>query len=391
MPIAKVLTGNKQKVPVKIWTENVDLMTQVQLRQMAELPFVFKHVAAMPDTHLGKGSTVGSVVATIDAIVPASIGVDIGCGMCAIKTDIRHEEFDGKLNLLYDEIARMVPVGQESHSQQNISTLENTFFDYKPNVKIHRDDWDAAKRQIGTLGGGNHFIEVCLDTEEKVWLMLHSGSRRIGKLLAEEHIKTAQEVCRKYHVGLPDPFLAYLVAETPQFAGYMADLLWAQDYALHNRRVMMTLVYAAVKEVIGRQFDWSDMVNCHHNYVEKEHHFGQNVWVTRKGAIRARVGDMGIIPGSMGTCSYIVRGLGCCDSFNSAPHGAGRQLSRGQAKKVMTAEMFAEQTKGVVCRKDAGVFDEAPMAYKPIDQVMEDSNDLVEVVAQLKQFVCLKG
>jgi tRNA-splicing ligase RtcB len=391
MPIRNVLTGNKQHVPVKVWTDNIDLVTQVQLRTMAELPFVYKHISAMPDTHLGKGSTVGSVIATIDAIIPAAIGVDIGCGMCAVKTDIRHEEFDGKLNLLYDEICKAVPVGHLSHNHANLAGLDKNFFDYKPAAEVEKEDWDAAKRQIGTLGGGNHFIEVCLDTEENVWLMLHSGSRRVGKLLAEEHIKTAQAVCRQYHVGLPDPFLAYLVAETPQFAGYMADLHWAQDYAMNNRRVMMALVKQAVADVIKRKFATSDFVNCHHNYVEMEHHFNKNVWVTRKGAIRARKGDMGIIPGSMGTRSYIVRGLGCEQAFCSAPHGAGRQWSRGKAKEMMTQEMFDEQTKGVVCRKDSGVWDEAPAAYKDIDQVMDDSDDLVEVVAQLRQIVCVKG
>lgn len=390
MPIQQVLSGEKQSVPVKVWTNNIDLVTQVQLRNMAQLPFVFKHIAAMPDTHLGKGSTVGSVVATKGAIIPAAIGVDIGCGMCAMKTDIRHEELDGKLNLVYDEICRKVPVGHESHSQDQFPALWQKFL-YTPSAKIKQDDWALARRQVGTLGGGNHFIEVCLDTDENVWIMLHSGSRKIGKLLAEEHIKTAQELAKKWHIGLPDRDLAYLVSDTPEFEGYMKDLHWAQDYAMENRRGMMLLVWDAVSKALGRRFDSSVMVNCHHNYVEMENHYGDNVYVTRKGAIRARKDDMGIIPGSMGTRSYIVKGLGCSDAFCSAPHGAGRQLSRGKAKELVTPEMFEEQTKGVVCRKDAGVYDEAPMAYKPIDEVMENSKDLVEVVAELKQVLCVKG
>ena len=398
MPVAKVLTGQKQTVPVKIWTNNVDSQSEVQLRQTAGLPFVFRHVAAMPDVHYGKGATVGSVVATKGALVPAAVGVDIGCGMMAAKLPIQAHQLPDNLNELFSSISEVVPVGQDQHktpTDQSIFWRGLNYFDSLPDgVKKGRQDKMLA--QLGTLGGGNHFIEVCLDTQDTVWVMLHSGSRGIGNVIGNHYIDRAKELMKTFMIKLENPDLAYLPEGHELFNAYWSDLQWAQSYAMENREIMMDLVLRSVSSfmygsVSSKALGVELMVNCHHNYAERENHFGDNVIVTRKGPVRARVGDVGIIPGSMGTRSYIVEGLGNQDSFCSCSHGAGRALSRGKAKELYTAEDVVKQTEGIVCRKDAGVVDEIPAAYKSIDQVMEDQSDLVKVVAELKQILCIKG
>lgn len=390
---------SKANVPIKIWAPLQEVESQAidQLTNTANLPCVFRHIAAMPDVHLGYGATVGSVVATTGAVIPAAVGVDIGCGMAAVKTVYKAYQLPDSLKALRDDIEWRVPVGFNQHKDPVEAAMAwprwAEFEDCIP-AALH-DKYRKAQRQIGTLGGGNHFIEICLDTEENVWIMLHSGSRNIGKETAEVFIETAKGLMRQYFVSLPDPDLAYLAEGTAEFNAYWTALQWCQDFARMNRDLMMVKVRQALDAaVVG---DWQAnssalmTVNCHHNYAEKEHHFNRNVIVTRKGAVRARENDFGIIPGSMGTRSYIVRGLGNPDSFHSCSHGAGRRMSRGKAKANFTIDDLALQTAGVECRKDAGVLDEIPGAYKDIDQVMENQKDLVEIVAQLKQVLCVKG
>lgn len=390
MPIKKIVNG---RVPVKIWSDQVEEAALEQLKNIAALPFVFRHVAAMPDVHLGKGATVGSVVATEGAVVPAAVGVDIGCGMCAVKLKgVRSSRLDGKLATLRAEIERSVPVGfaqnrdPDARAQNWARWAE--FGDLHERAQGLKG---KALRQLGSLGGGNHFIEVCLDTEDGVWVMLHSGSRNIGKSLAEYHIDSAKGLMKQMFVSLPDPDLAYFAAGTPEYAAYLRDLLWAQDYALMNREVMMERVLRQVGRQLGVEPEAELSVNCHHNFAIMEHHFGREVLVTRKGAVRARKGDMGIIPGSMGTKSYIVRGKGEPESFDSCSHGAGRRMSRNEARRRFGTEDLKRQTDGVECRKDEGVVDEIPGAYKPIEEVMANQSDLVEIVAELKQVLCVKG
>ncbi len=387
---------NKGNVPVKIWSpiEEVESGALDQLTNIANLPCVFKHVAVMPDVHLGKGATVGSVIATKAAIIPAAVGVDIGCGMMAALLPLKANQLPDSLSGIRSDIEGRIPVGHNSRQDtEHISTdvFQELFynFDY-----LHQSVWDLcdkAQRQLGTLGGGNHFIELCLDEFENVWVMLHSGSRNIGKSLAEAHIDTAKDLMRKYFMNLADPDLAYLVEGTPEFEKYWKDLQWAQRYAELNRVFMMADVLNVLRTSLKLDLPVSTIVNCHHNYAEREHHYGSNVIVTRKGAVRARRGDLGIIPGSMGTRSYIVRGLGNEDSFCSCSHGAGRRMSRGKAKANFTQADLEAQTAGVECRKDTGVLDEIPGAYKDIDRVMENQKDLVEIVATLKQVLCVKG
>ena len=380
--------------PIKIWSpiHEVESSALDQLKNTASLPFIFKHVAVMPDVHYGIGATVGSVVATKGAIVPACVGVDIGCGMMAAKMPFKSKRLPDNLQGLFDSISKAVPVGQDMHNSA-VVPLCMVGYEWLPE-KIQDDPMRVVK-QMGTLGGGNHFIEVCLDLDENVWVMLHSGSRGIGNKIGNYYIDQAKKIMDTFQVKLVDPNLAYLHDGSELFDEYWRDLQWAQRYAMKNREVMMALVMRSIAEIIFGDENTvvtpELSISCHHNYAEREDHYGENVIVTRKGAIRARIGDMGIIPGSMGTRSYIVKGLGCEDAFCSAPHGAGRVMSRGKAKKVVTAEMFDEQTKGIICRKDAGVYDEAPMAYKPIDQVMYNANGLVEVVAELRQVLCIKG
>lgn len=391
MPIKSVI--NKARVPVKIWSdiESVESAAIDQLTNVASLPFVFKHVAAMPDVHLGKGATVGSVIATEGAICPAAVGVDIGCGMMAVKTPLKAELVLEKVKEIRHSIERSVPVGRYGNRSQSDSVLGWAGWIDFPKTK--ESLMARAIEQLGSLGGGNHFIEVCLDTENAVWVMLHSGSRNIGKSLAEIHIDKAKDTMRKLFIELPDPDLAYFALQTEECQVYLRDLAWCQEYAAQNRREMMSRVLKDLAYACndGQPFERLLEVNCHHNYVAWESHYGRNVLVTRKGAVRARKDDLGIIPGSMGSRSYVVRGLGNDESFHSCSHGAGRRMSRSAAKRNFTLADLESQTAGVDCRKDEGVLDEIPGAYKDIDAVMANQSDLVEVVATLKQVLCVKG
>ena len=390
MPVRKVLNS---RVPIKVWTDDVETSAAQQLIRTGSLPFVVRHVAAMPDTHWGMGATVGSVIATKDAICPAAVGVDIGCGMAAVKTSLPASALDGKLGRLRASIERGVPVGfhqrREPHPR-GAALLAAAAKQDLPSVASDGEKNKAAL-QCGTLGGGNHFIEICVDQDDdRVWALLHSGSRNIGKVTAERHIGKAKGMMKRLAVELPDPDLAYFATGTREFDAYVRDLQWCQDYARVNREIMLEEVLKDLRHEVG-DFTTEMPVNCHHNYVAWERHFGEDVMVTRKGAIRAGRGEPGIIPGSMGTGSFIVRGLGNPEAFESAPHGAGRRMSRGEARRRFTREDLAKQTEGVECRKDTGVLDEIPGAYKPIGEVIENSSDLVEVVARLKQVVCVKG
>ncbi|MCT9077532.1 RtcB family protein [Streptomyces fulvoviolaceus] len=388
------------KVPIRMWTDpsTVEDVALQQLRNVATLPWI-KGLAVMPDVHYGKGATVGSVIAMRGAVCPAAVGVDIGCGMSAVKTSLTANDLPGDLSRLRSKIEQAIPVGRGMHDSavdpgrlHGFATggwddFWGRFDGVAEAVKFRHE---RAERQMGTLGSGNHMIEICLDQSNSVWLMLHSGSRNIGKELAEHHIGVAQKL--PHNQGLVDRDLAVFVDDTPQMSAYRNDLYWAQEYAKYNRAIMMGLL----KDVIRREFKkakptFETEVSCHHNYIAEECYEGMDLLVTRKGAIRAGFGEYGIIPGSMGTSSYIVKGLGNEKAFNSASHGAGRRMSRNAAKRRFTVRDLEEQTRGVECRKDSGVLDEIPGAYKNIDQVMEQQRDLVEVVAKLKQFICVKG
>lgn len=386
--------------PIKLWTEDIEDAALQQLRNTARLPFLHPHgVAAMPDVHFGIGATVGSVVATQGAVIPAAVGVDIGCGMCAVRTSLTASDLPDSLAKLRSAIERGVPTGFGEHT--NAGKVEKLAAGLPPiNTALLADIIynrvgmrmvEKSVRQIGTLGGGNHFIEVCLDEEQRVWVMLHSGSRGIGNVIGKHFIEIAKREMEKYFISLPDKDLAYLPEGTQHFEDYCAAVGWAQDYARHNRDVMLAEVLRNLAYEI-RPFDLTaEAINCHHNYVERENHFGRNVLVTRKGAIRAREGDLGIIPGSMGQRSYIVRGLGNPHSYCSCSHGAGRRMGRKEAARRFTVDDLIAQTAGVECRKDAAVLDEIPGAYKDIDTVMENQKDLVEVCHTLKQVLCVKG
>ncbi|GAA2510104.1 MULTISPECIES: RtcB family protein [Actinomycetes] len=388
------------RTPIRMWADpaTVEEGALRQLQNVATLPWI-KGLAVMPDVHYGKGATVGSVIAMRGAVCPAAVGVDIGCGMSAVKTSLTANDLPGDLSRLRSKIEQAIPVGRGMHDDP----IEPGGFH-----GLATSGWDAfwgrfdsvaeavhfrqgrATKQMGTLGSGNHMIELCLDESNSVWLMLHSGSRNIGKELAEHHIGVAQKL--PHNQGLVDRDLAVFVADTPQMAAYRNDLFWAQEYAKYNRTLMMALL----KDVVRKEFKkakplFEPEISCHHNYVAEERYDGMDLLVTRKGAIRAGSGEFGIIPGSMGTSSYIVKGLGNEKAFNSASHGAGRRMSRNAAKRHFTIKDLEEQTRGVECRKDSGVLDEIPGAYKNIDQVMKQQQDLVEVVAKLKQFVCVKG
>ena len=388
-------TSSKNLVPVLSWANhNLGSEEMKMARNVAGLPFIYKHVALMPDVHLGKGALVGSVIATQKAIIPAAVGVDIGCGMAAMKLPFRAEKLEGKLKKIRLDIEAAIPVG--FNENKDADRMAQNWQGWREFTDLHsgvQDQEGKAMRQLGSLGGGNHFIEVCVDTDETVWLMLHSGSRGIGNIMAQCHINTAKQLAKLAEVSLPDPDLAYFVEQTPEFAAYWHDLQWAQDYARMNRDVMM----ARFKRIIEKHLAGGKPtrplleVNCHHNYAEKETHFGESVYVTRKGAVRARENDYGIIPGSMGTKSYIVKGKGNPESFCSCSHGAGRLLSRNKAKLQFTLDDLISQTAGVECRKDPDLIDEIPGAYKPIEQVMANQADLVEIVATLKQVLCVKG
>lgn len=380
---------------IKLWTQldSVESQALDQLKNIGNLPWVFKHVAVMPDVHYGKGATVGSVIAMKDAVSPAAVGVDIGCGMGAMLTNLTAADLPDSLAAIRAQIERDVPVGFNGHdSSQGFSPQAVSLINRYKNLRAPFADEGKQEgrmlQQIGTLGGGNHFIELSLDEQDRVWLVLHSGSRNIGKSLAEYHIGIARGLV--HNEALPDRDLAVFLNGTPEMEAYRHDLMWAQEYAYVNRDAMKAIIFKSLQRFFPqiKEVDW---ITCHHNYVSEETHFGEDVIVTRKGAISARQDQMGIIPGSMGTKSYIVRGLGNEQSFCSASHGAGRTLSRGAAKRQFTVEDLKEQTAGVECRKDAGVLDEIPGAYKNIEQVMENQKDLVEIVATLKQVLSVKG
>lgn len=411
MPIKKVLSDEFARVPVKVWTDEVEDSSLKQLRNLSLLPFIHKHVAVMPDVHWGNGTSVGTVIPTIKCIIPAAVGVDLGCGMMAAKLNIRPDQLPDNLAGIRSAIERAIPHGRTDNGGDNDRGAWGAWGNASPND----DRWFALRadgrfqyldekypdlfkrtrgaKHLGTLGTGNHFVELCLDKEDGVWIMLHSGSRGIGNRIGTFFIDRAKEEMERWHIALPDPNLAYLPEDTPVFEAYWKAVSWAQDYAAANRNAMLNQALDALSQELG----WfilpvgEHAVNCHHNYVALENHYGRNVYVTRKGAVRAREGDMGIIPGSMGAKSFIVRGKGNAESFCSCSHGAGRKMSRSAAAKLFTVEDLKRQTAGVECRKDADVIDEIPGAYKDIDQVMDNQSDLVEVVATLRQIVCVKG
>lgn len=393
---------------IKEWTVGVPVeeSARKQLFNIAHLPFIYKHIAVMPDVHLGKGATVGSVIATTKAVIPAAVGVDLGCGMMALRTTLTASHLPDNLYKLRSEIESMVPHGRTDNGGANDkgawvkkdppSTIQAAWLGLESRYKkicdkhpkiFHRMNF----RHLGSLGTGNHFIELCLDENKSVWIMLHSGSRGPGNAVGSYFIEKAKEDMRRYYISLPDDDLAYLPEGTDHFDDYVEAVDWAQDFARVNRELMMEQVLKAMRRSGLPKFETvEEAVNCHHNYISKEFH-GQNVWVTRKGAVNAREGQLGIIPGSMGARSYIVRGKGNAESFNSCSHGAGRVMSRGEARKRITLTEHKKATEGVECRKDDDVIDESPAAYKDIDQVMAAQSDLVDVVHTLKQVLCVKG
>ena len=402
MPILKQI--EKGRVPVKIYTDEIEPQALQQLINVSQLPFVHGHVAAMPDVHTGIGATVGSVIATRQAIIPAAVGVDIGCGMNAVRLTLTAGELPDSLYRLRGAIEAAVPVGFDQHEASKVrgSAHERTarqlsdrldvIVGKHPGVmKMQRKFAQTWVCQLGTLGGGNHFIEICLDQEQRVWVMLHSGSRGIGNVLGRYFIEAARKDMRRHQIHLPDRDLAYFGEGSELFDDYVEAVGWGQDYAWLNRREMMRLILDVLKRELPPFATDGEAINCHHNCVAQEEHFGERVFVTRKGAISAREGQLGIIPGSMGAKSYIVRGLGNPESFHSCAHGAGRRMSRTEAKRRFNRHDLEQQTAGVECRKDGGVLDEIPGAYKDIDRVMANQTDLVEVVHTLKQLVCVKG
>jgi len=394
---------------VQSWTDGLEIEYDAltQIRNIAELPIVAGHIAVMPDVHLGKGATVGSVIPTLGAIIPSAVGVDIGCGMCAMRTDLTASDLPENLREMRLKIESMIPVGFSAHGKELNPTHEG------PHGRALKNRMDAlfvrfeklsilsvlgavdARRiwkQLGTLGGGNHFIELCLDEAESVWIMLHSGSRNIGKTIGECAIALAKESAVQNGIHLPDRDLAWLNEGSIEFKQYVEALSWAQDYAALSRDLMLFRVLRAMREVFGREIaSTKEAINCHHNYASVEEHFGSMVWITRKGAVSAREGQLGIIPGSMGAKSFIVRGKGNAQSYCSCSHGAGRRHSRGAAKRLFDLEALAAQTEGVECRKDVGVLDEIPGAYKDIDAVMAAQSELVSIEHTLKQVLCVKG
>lgn len=398
------VTGGR---PVRMWTAGVPVedAARQQLMNTARMPFIFRHLAVMPDVHLGKGSTIGSVIPTVGAIIPAAVGVDIGCGMMAARTSLTAAELPDNLHALRSAIEQAVPHGRTvGHGRRDVgawddipAAVDAAWAPLSRGFARLCERYPRLARtnhrnHLGTLGTGNHFIEVCVDEEDRVWFMLHSGSRGVGNAIGSLFIALAQSDMRAQLANLPDRDLAYLKEGSRHFDDYVEAVGWAQDYARRNRELMMANIVAAARRVIGKPFVAEvEAVNCHHNYVQREHHFGQDVWVTRKGAVSARRGELGIIPGSMGASSFIVRGLGNADSFCSCSHGAGRAMSRHEAKRRYTVADQERATVGVECRKDADVIDEIPMAYKDIHAVMQAQRELVEVVHTLRQLVCVKG
>lgn len=391
----QILNG---KLHVFLPVDAIEPEARIQLENCSEMPFV-RGVAAMPDCHLGKGATVGSVIATQGAIIPAAVGVDIGCGMIAVKTKFFAKDLPDDLDKLRVSIERRIPLGAgnsnrmltESAKERVIKLMDRT--ESGSYIRQQSEKWEMS---LGTLGSGNHFIEICLDENQQVWAVLHSGSRGIGNQLATQHIKVAQQVCERMFVALKDKDLAYLPENTPEFDAYIRDLLWAQDFALANReemmdRVMKDLSYTFYGEDGHQKEIELERINCHHNFTQLENHMGVNMWITRKGAIQMRQGQLGIIPGSMGTRSYIVSGKENAPSYHSAPHGAGRRFSRSEARKRFTMEDFDREMKGIAHRRSAELIDELPGAYKDIDDVIENAKELVTIVHTLKQVLNVKG
>ena len=392
---------------VKMWTGDMEVEQAAmdQLRNISALPILAGHVAVMPDVHMGKGATVGSVIPTRSAIIPAAVGVDIGCGMCAVMTNLTASDLPESLYSLRNSIERGVPVGFNEHSHSSIKVkgaaadklrqAEHKMFQRWEKLamkeRLGRADPYKIANQIGTLGGGNHFIEICLDLEDRVWVMLHSGSRGIGNQIGTVAIEMAKEIAIREQRKLVDSDLAWLDEGTAEFNSYIEAMLWAQDYAMLNRDTMMQIVLQTLQHKFPQMKVVGEVVNCHHNFTSIEEHFGEDMWVTRKGAVSAKEGQMGIIPGSMGAKSFIVQGKGNQDSYCSCSHGAGRKYSRNGAKRMFSLDDLELQTAGVECRKDENVLDEIPSAYKDIDAVMAAQTDLVEIVHTLKQVLCVKG
>jgi RNA-splicing ligase RtcB len=373
------------------WASEVDEAAILQAARTARLPFVAGHVALMPDAHVGIGATVGSVIPTEGAIIPAAVGVDIGCGMIATETDLTADDLPDTLDALMPLVARRIPAGVgKGHDDPSVDRTLAALG--RPHTDLTPKQEKTVATQFGTLGSGNHFVEVCLDERDRVWTVLHSGSRGIGNQLATWHIAHAKKMMKRQAIGLEDPDLAYFVQHTSEFTAYIEDMLWAQSYAMASRARMDKVLVAALFQVVGKGTRRRS-INCHHNFTQKEHHFGKELWITRKGAIKADTGDEGVIPGSMGTRSYIVRGRGAAQSYTSCSHGAGRRMSRGQAKRRLTAASLTEAMHGRTWNADraAALVDEHPEAYKPIDQVMADQKDLVEVQHTLRQVFNYKG
>jgi tRNA-splicing ligase RtcB (3'-phosphate/5'-hydroxy nucleic acid ligase) len=402
------MTLNKGRTPVLVWTRDIEHEAIQQLVNVSQLPIIHGHIAAMPDVHAGIGATVGSVIPTKSAIIPAAVGVDIGCGMNAVRLSIKASDLPDNLYRIRTAIETAVPVGFSQHDAGKVrgsqhartarvldQRLDSIVGKHPALMKMQKRFNETWICQIGTLGGGNHFIELCLDEEQFVWVMLHSGSRGIGNVMGRYFINAAKKDMQRHKMNLPDADLAYFSEGSKWFDDYVEAVDWAQDYALLNRREMMRLVLGVLERELSPRINaWKVMgeaINCHHNYVQRETHFGESVFVTRKGAISARAGELGIIPGSMGAKSYIVRGLGNPQSLCSCSHGAGRRMSRTAAKRKFSRIDLEAQTKGVECRKDGGVLDEIPGAYKDIDAVMANQTDLVEVMHTLKQVICVKG
>lgn len=392
---------------VKMWVGDMEVEQAAiqQITNISTLPILAGHIAVMPDVHMGKGATVGSVIPTRSAIIPAAVGVDIGCGMCAVMTNLTADDLPDSLFALRNQIERDVPVGFNEHKagipsvsgpyadilRKNLKKTMERYDHLALKAKLGRADENRIGRQIGTLGGGNHFIEICLDLDNRVWVMLHSGSRGIGNQIGTVAINLAKDQAKVRAWGMADEDLAWLDEGTAEFDAYIEAMHWAQDYARFNRDTMMNLVLAALKTRFSKMKTIGEVVNCHHNFTSWEEHNEQGMWITRKGAVSAKTGELGIIPGSMGAKSFIVRGKGNKEAYCSCSHGAGRKMSRNQAKKLFTSLDLAEQTAGVECRKDADVIDEIPGAYKDIDQVMAAQADLVDIVHTLKQILCVKG
>ena len=401
MGIQKIINAEAHYgVPVKIFTNDIDSDSIEQLKKMAQLQFIYSHIAVMPDVHVGKGATVGSVIPTKNAIIPAAVGVDIGCGMNAVRLNLKASQLPDNLAPLRHAIERKVPVGFELHKQikakaSSIIPLEKRL---QPIIQKHPGlvrmlrKFDATwQKQLGTLGGGNHFIELCLDENQDVWIMLHSGSRGLGNVIGTYFIELAKKEAQHRFGHVPDKDLSYFAEGSASFNDYVEAVEWAQNYAFENRREMMRLILEAIRPLLPPFQMTKEAINCHHNYVSRENHFGKDLLITRKGAIRAGHDELGIVPGSMGARSYIVKGKANPESFCSCSHGAGRKMSRNKAKLLFSQDDLIQQTQGIECRKDAGVIDEIPSAYKDIDQVMANQSDLIEIVHTLKQILCIKG